>query len=307
MQGLVTSWLGASLPKQYCAFIGRRTLLQHTLDRARVLSPQERIVVVTVQSHRPYVEQTGCRGAGRILEQPGNRGTLVGLLCALRYVIERDPSATVAVMPSDHFAYPETPFVEQVSRACAFANEQPDRLFLLGASADEAVTEYGWISPQSPDWWSMHVYDQTPLSVAAFHEKPTQRVADALLESGAYWNTLVLAVNAATLWKLARRLVPDTTAAFEESRASVEEGTRLAGIYDRTPHEDISRDLLARSINAVGLIPLRGVLWSDWGSPDRIRKTLARIGRRARFDAGAERRIKMDTEPLSESEAVIMS
>ena len=34
VQPLVQRWLGQPKPKQYCAFVGTRSLLQHTLDRA---------------------------------------------------------------------------------------------------------------------------------------------------------------------------------------------------------------------------------------------------------------------------------
>ena len=40
---LVQRWLGRHKPKQYCTFIGSRSMLQHTLDRAdRIIAAERR-------------------------------------------------------------------------------------------------------------------------------------------------------------------------------------------------------------------------------------------------------------------------
>ena len=38
MSSFVTQWLGAHRPKQYCAFTGERTMLEHTMERALALA-----------------------------------------------------------------------------------------------------------------------------------------------------------------------------------------------------------------------------------------------------------------------------
>ncbi len=48
----VQRWLGKQHPKQLCTFVGTRSLLQHTLDRAAPLAPVERSVLVVAQTHR---------------------------------------------------------------------------------------------------------------------------------------------------------------------------------------------------------------------------------------------------------------
>ena len=42
----IKGWLGYHCPKQYCTFVGRRSMLQHTLDRAKQLVPADRIITV---------------------------------------------------------------------------------------------------------------------------------------------------------------------------------------------------------------------------------------------------------------------
>jgi len=41
---------------------------------------------------------------------------------------------------------------------------------------------------------------------------------------------------------------------------------------------DFSREVLERAAEALVVLPVRGVLWSDWGTPERVVRTLCRIG-----------------------------
>lgn len=50
-KGFIRRWLGHEKPKQYCVFLGSRSMFQHTLDRAARLTPWERVVVVAAQHH----------------------------------------------------------------------------------------------------------------------------------------------------------------------------------------------------------------------------------------------------------------
>ena len=108
MREYVRGWSGAETPKQYCTFVGTRSLLQHTLDRTASLTPWKRIVIVTGRRHQEEAwKQLEHRTPGMTLLQPGNLDTAAGVFLALSYVLARDPEATVAVCPSDHFVFPE--------------------------------------------------------------------------------------------------------------------------------------------------------------------------------------------------------
>ncbi|MBI3357845.1 MAG: NTP transferase domain-containing protein [Nitrospirae bacterium] len=60
LSSLVHRWLGRPKPKQYCAFVGTRSMFQHTLDRAARLTPPDRMVTVVA---RP--SPGSARAAGR--------------------------------------------------------------------------------------------------------------------------------------------------------------------------------------------------------------------------------------------------
>ncbi len=49
------------------------------------------------------------------------------------------------------------------------------------------------------------------------------------------------------------------------------------------PAKNFSSDLLQRVPEQLAVVELTGVLWSDWGKPERIAETLRRIDRRPAF------------------------
>ena len=54
----------------------------------------------------------------------------------------------------------------------------------------------------------------------------------------------------------------------------------LRDAYRRIVPTNLSDALLARCLEALSLLVVRGVYWSDWGDPDRIFETLCRFKRR---------------------------
>src|SRR6478735_8208302 len=72
----IQRWLGYEKPKQYCVFVGNRSMLQHTLDRAVRLTPWERVAVVAARHHRYDLwQQLDGRPASIVLLQPNNADT----------------------------------------------------------------------------------------------------------------------------------------------------------------------------------------------------------------------------------------
>ena len=110
MRDWIARRTGRPTPKQYHAFTGGRTMLEHTLDRAVALSRENRVVTVIAEHHWDHIRNIALPGS--IVAQPKNRGTAAGVLLALTQILARDPGATVALLPSDHFIAPNRRFQE---------------------------------------------------------------------------------------------------------------------------------------------------------------------------------------------------
>ena len=284
LRALVHRWLGRPTPKQYCAFVGTRSMFQHTLDRASRLMPPDRIVTVVAHSHRhDALAQLDGRRGSTIHFQPANRDTAAGVFLPLTYIRARAPQATVVLYPSDHFVYPEDRFLDAIRRAVRITESQPDRLVMLGVAPDRLELDYGWIQPDQ----SLAELPGEPVqTVRSFLEKPDAAQADAALRAGALWNMLVFAANVDLLWTLGWQCLPDMMPLFERLSQAIggpEEGRALEAIYRDMPAKNFSSDLLQRVPERLAVIELTGVLWSDWGKPERITETLRRIDRQPSF------------------------
>jgi mannose-1-phosphate guanylyltransferase len=277
-------WMGKPTPKQYCAFVGTRSMLQHTLDRADSLGRRERQLTVIARSHRHEAQsQLADRPPGTIIVQPENRDTLPGIFLPLTQVHAHDPDATVVIYPSDHFIYPEKNFNEVITSAVQAAEELPDTLVLVGVPADHLELEYGWISP-GLEIWRTGAYSVR--SVNQFIEKPSRAKAVEIEASGGVWNTLILVAKVRTLWQLGIKYFPEIIKLFTRFQNAIGtscEGAVLDEIYEIMPSRNFSRDLLTPAASQIGVMLMERVLWSDWGCEARIVDTLDLIGKQPNF------------------------
>ena len=296
MRPLIRSWLGYDKPKQYCAFLGERSMLRHTLDRVRDVVPPDRTMTVINGTHRGFLEQAlGGQTPGRLFEQPVNRGTAPGVFLPATQIMEEDPEATVLILPSDHFIHPAERFVQYLRFASLLLEQFRDHVVLLGAAPDGPESDYGWIVPGRPKQaWVSHPFVPAPLEVASFQESRPRNGARRLDSGGWLWNTMITVARVRTLWRLGWEHLPGMMRRFETLRQvvrAVREGRvarrheelALGHVYAHLEEADFSRHLLARSAGSVLALPMDGVHWSDWGMPERVTSTLARIGKRPAF------------------------
>src|SRR6185437_2661489 len=121
----------------------------------------------------------------------------------------------VAFFPSDHYFNNEDAFISTIERTFDFANEKRDSVILLGAAAERAESEYGWIEPDSARLTGL---DHEFASVHRFWEKPPLETARVLLAQGCLWNTFVMIGSVAAFLKMIRRSEP---ALFETFKAAL--------------------------------------------------------------------------------------
>jgi len=275
MRPMVEQWLGYHKPKQFCAFVGQRSMLQHTWDRADQLTlPDHKVTVVTRDHRREIWSQFENRRTGQVVVQPHNCNTAAGIFLPLTYIRAQNADATIVLYPSDQFIFPEDKFIETVRCTVKASEYLADRVILVGVIPTSLELEYGWVSPGRHLGWSA---SSSVCEVNAFLEKPDRVHAQAAMENGALWNTFVLAAKVETLWKLGRRCFPDLVDLFERLGPSIgtsDEGQVLESIYRVMPQHNFSSDLLQHVPEKVGVVELRGVVWSDWGNPQRIIETL---------------------------------
>jgi mannose-1-phosphate guanylyltransferase len=269
---LTRALYGTELPKQFAVLAGDRSLLQQTVDRAAMLAPLERVVVVVSKHHeaRARDQLRGYAGV-ELAVQPRNLDTGPGLLLPLARIRARDPGGRVAFLPSDHHVAAPEPLLDAL-RSSADAPTR-DRVTLLGVVPDNAETEYGWILR------GRRLSRRARLdafSVRRFEEKPAENVAEQLRCRGALWNTFISVGPVEAFWSLARRHLPVHAKALARYARRIgrrDEAQALDAAYATMPAANFSRDLLARA-RELAVVPVGGSGWCDWGSPKRVFQSL---------------------------------
>jgi mannose-1-phosphate guanylyltransferase len=277
------------LPKQYVNFIGRRSMLEHTIDRARKIIPLERIFAVVSQGHLDIPEareQLAKLPSENIVVQPLNRGTWPGILLPLARIYADCDDPKVVTFPADHFIEDEEVFLAHVAFAMLKVEEQPARMVLLGITPDGPDPELGYIVPRTPSASANPGF----LPIKEFIEKPSPQMAKKLLNKGALWNTLVLVTKAKTLLRYTRAMAPELYRAFVQMKKAVGpsgDPDALDRIYRSMAETNLSHGLLERLPRrhpwSLLTLPVNGIVWSDWGSRRRLLAALVKTGYRFRL------------------------
>ncbi len=295
MAPVMERWFGEMRPKQFCAFTGRKSMIEHTWERAVSVTPSNQVVTIAVNKHRSYFNRFD-EGVmpGNLLYQPLNRGTATAIFFGIAYILARDPEAEVVILPSDHYIAPRDRFSERMESAFDALADDPDGIILLAAQPSGPSVDYGWVEASESGERS----NGGPTPVSRFFEKPDQRLAEELFGRGACWSTMICVARAARLQALAREHLPH---AFVRRMDYVRELTRYLGegleidevpgvnvslmlTFYQLPAVDFSHDFLMQCAASCRVMPLEGVEWDDWGRPERVVETLRRTAMEANFE-----------------------
>jgi mannose-1-phosphate guanylyltransferase len=285
LQPFIDRLRGDGLPKQYMNFIGSRSMLEHTFQRAEKLISADHLFTVVNQDHLRFPDvrrQLSNRPAGKVVVQPENKETGPGLLLPLIHLIKRYPDSTVVVFPSDHFIEESDLFMVHVELAFRAVERDPFGLILLGMEPSGAEPEYGYIlAGQRVE----SLLASGVREVSKFIEKPKPSSVRALILKGALWNTMVMVFKAEMLLDLVRRTAPTLFGFFDRIAEAVGTGSEtdvVEEVYRQLEPVNFSQGLLVplslQLPSPLLVLPVQGVHWSDWGSERRIRNVLEKIG-----------------------------
>lgn len=101
--------------------------------------------------------------------------------------------------------------------------------------------------------------------VAAFVEKPSPDAAERLIRRGALWNSFVMVFRLDTMISLLRQ-----RRSFDYEAVRQLDGAA----YESLAPWNFSRDFLADIPEALGVLQVGDVGWSDWGTPEAVERTL---------------------------------
>jgi mannose-1-phosphate guanylyltransferase len=255
---------------------GAEDRLRETLERVALLVPPERIVLTTMASRAAHL---GVALSGlpdiQVLAQPMDRGTAAGVLLAAHRIASRDPGATIAVFPTDHFVGDETAFMRQVASVAAYVQAHPEWLVLLGARPCEPDLGRHWIEPGDQVGFA----DRAPVyQICRLFETSSLADAHRVFERGCLWNTSVFAASADALIRAGIEYVPllhDRLVRLELYLGTRYEAWALRQAYEFAPSADFSRAILECCPGALAVAPIPALTWAELGAPERVSRALA--------------------------------
>lgn len=284
---------GNAVPKQFCSLNGGSTLLGDALARAaRVAPPERTIVIVAVDQEQHWRNEVAALPPGNIVVQPRNCGTALGVLLPTLTVLERDPRAHIAFLPSDHFVAAEDVLAGAIGGALIDIERRPDDLIFLGIEPEEADPGLGYIAPDRPA-------TQVTARIARFIEKPETAIARSLIDLGALWNSFIFAAAGRAILELIATRIPTIVDEIATAMASTDVPAALARVYARLPSIDFSRDIVEGSEHRLRVRAVPACGWSDLGTPERLGECLNRFPPRNRRKA--RRPFEQDVINLAEA------
>lgn len=260
-------------PKQLLPLIGQETLFQSTVQRLEDLFPSERILVVTVEDQaREMVQQVPSIPKENYILEPAPRGTasVVGLAAAI--LQKRDPDASMAILPSDHFIRNRDLF-HYLLRA-AFEVAENGHLVTLGITPTHPSTAYGYIQQgQSLSGG----YKYPAYEVKSFVEKPDEEVAQKLLRSGQHsWNSGMFIWRTDAILKEIQKQMPDLDETLKEigsAWGTADQDKVLKDCWHNLKIETIDYGIMEKAEH-VAVLPAGGLGWSDVGSWESLFEVL---------------------------------
>lgn len=254
-------------PKQFMNVFGDATLIQNTMARLQGFVPPERCLVVT---HERYVEKTKKQLPAlpdeNILAEPISRNTAPCITYAAVELHERDPDATMIVLPADHVIRDVRRFHESLDTAVEKAQED-DALVTIGIKPTHPATGYGYLQFDGPEEAIAPDAEPEAFPVRTFAEKPDLATAERFLDSGDFlWNSGMFIWRADSILGQIKEHLPDTYEAFEPAREAIgqeNEHEVLEQAFQDSPRISIDYGVMEQA-SEVYVVP--GTFeWSDVG------------------------------------------
>ena len=251
-------------PKQLLPLLGQDTLFQSTVARLKNLFPPERILVVTVEEQaREMKLQAADIPEENYLIEPAPRGTASVVGMAAMVLQKRDPQASMAILPSDHFIRNVDLFHYLLKAAFEVADN--GYLVTLGITPTAPSTAYGYIQQGLP---LDGEYKYPAYVVKSFKEKPDEQTAQQLLRSGDHsWNSGMFIWRADTIMNEIDKQMPQLGAELKVIGEAWGTSKQDDVLHERWPglkNETVDYGVMEKA-ERVAVLPAGGLGWSDVG------------------------------------------
>ncbi len=253
-------------PKQLLSIFTAKTLLEETIDRAKLLVESDRIKIVAsndikkrIQRKLPWITDD------YFIVEPYGRNTAAAIGLAAKMLVENDPEALMYVLPSDHIIKDTERFLCALLTAKELAEDEDERLVLVGIKPTRPETGYGYIELEPL------VHNNIKCSmcyrVVTFKEKPSRPLAqEFILDKKHYWNSGMFIWKAKTILNYIKELMPELYSVLSQYGTG-----KFKRAYKELKSVSIDYGILEKAGKV--FVVLGDFFWDDigsWSSLERI-------------------------------------
>ncbi len=253
------------MPKHLQDILGKRTLIQETVDRIGSLIPVKNILIVTGANHSDVIKQhLHNLPEENIIVEPVGRNTAPCIGLAAVHIKKMNPEGVMVVLPSDHYIADEEAF----RRTIAIAGEMAQRgnhLLTIGIKPTGPETGYGYMEQGEA---VTAIRGEEIFQVKSFREKPDIEQAKTFLENGGFlWNSGMFVWKVSTILNKIEKLLPDLYKGLKEIEDALgtdSEKNIISKAYKEITPVSVDNGIMERSGKT---LLVRGDFgWSDIGS-----------------------------------------
>ena len=247
-------------PKQLLSLIGKKSLLQETVDRLQpLISPQDILVVTRRSLARAIKRQLPQIPRKNIISEPVGRNTAPCIGLAAKMIKE---DAVMVVLPADHIIKPRRKFLDTLKKAITLA-KKTENLITIGIKPTYPATGYGYIEAGNKE-------KQQVFRVKRFVEKPDKKKAERFLKTGRFfWNSGMFVWRKSVVLEAIGKYMPSLY-----QKLQMVSSKNISKLYPGLPNVSIDYGIMEKAKNSL-LIPA-DFSWEDLGSWESLDKFLSR-------------------------------
>ena len=258
-------------PKQFLNLIGKKTMLQLTVERVEgLVGISDTYIVAGSEFKDTIMEQVPKLPEENIIIEPFGRDTAAAIGLAALVLGQKNPREVMIVLPADHYIGNVRNFQEVLRSAVATA-AKGDKIVTLGITPHSPETGYGYINRGE---LADTIAGIPAYRAVRFLEKPDYARALEFLSSGDYlWNSGMFVWRIDMIREMIEKHIPSLAEGLKEIESSL--GTdqypkKVNKVYSELPKVSIDYGIMERADNVL-VIPC-DFGWDDIGNWNALEK-----------------------------------
>lgn len=241
-------------PKQLINIVGKKTLIEEAVERARLLTSPDRIYIGTNKDLAAKIQKIIKLDKKQYLLEPDARNTapIIAYFTSFLKQNGAEDSSGVVILAADHHIDPAEKWAETVKLALARAGE---RIWCMGIKPTRAEIGYGYIEA------GIEVAPRMS-AISSFREKPDYQTASHYLTTERhYWNSGMFIFSLGRMREDLRIYQPDM---LKLADACAQSPANLAKSFPKMQNISIDYAIMEKT-KKVGLVQA-DFQWDDVGS-----------------------------------------